>query len=96
MTNPTIGPDAATGQMAEGILRQEGFVYSNHDGFWCWLATSERWGMTWSAIGGLEMFTNGHATPDDVHTASNRMYLIERALAGSGGAGAEGESNGKS
>ena len=40
------GPDAATGQMPEGILRQEGSVYSNHDGFWCWLATSERWGLT--------------------------------------------------
>ena len=72
--------DAAPAQMPDELLRGEGFVYSAADGFWCWLSASERWGLTWSAIGGLEMFTNGHATPADVHTASNRMYLIERAL----------------
>lgn len=78
-------PGGGGAAMPERILRQEGFVYSDRDGFWCWLAASERWGLTWSRVGGLEMFTNGHARPGDVHAASNRMYWIERTLAAGDG-----------
>ena len=83
--------EQATPEALAAILTEEGFVHSEQDGFWGWLSTSKRWGMTWDAGHGLTMFTNGYATVADVHQASNRMYVIEAALAQDPEAGQEGQ-----